>query len=232
MTERFRGIFSTLLLGVLIFTLAGGFVTRGPVASAFQEDWSAWLEEPSPDECTVEATSADHVIETIAIAAINPPDDILPGQVDSIEDLPSGKPATAEEAEGAMSALRMAIACFNAGKYGAALAMFSDQGLTQLLLGNEQFQVQSLSMQEIEQLIDLLAPIFDNPATPVPASERARLTEIRDVLLLEDGRILITAVGFTNIGEGLAFFILSEGEDHWEIDAAGSIGPIATPATS
>ena len=228
MTARFGRCVSALLLCLLMFTLAGG-----SVAAALQEDWSAWLEEPSPDECTVEATSADDVIETIAKAAINPPDDILPGQVESIEDLPSGNPATAEEAEGALSALRMAIACFNAGNAGAALAMFSDQGLIQLLLGNEQFQIESLSMREIEQLIDLLAPVFDNPVTPVPTSERTRLTEIRDVLLLEDSRVLVTAVGTSSIiGQGLAFFIFTEGDDHWEIDAAGSIGPIATPATS
>lgn len=230
--ERIGGCLSALLLCALTFSFAGNQDAGASAVVALQEDWSEWLEEPSPDECTVETVNAEAIIYTIATAAANPPKEFFPAQVESIADLPSGEPATRAEAEGALSAIRIAIACFNAGSFGAVLAMFSEQGITQLMLGTGQFQAKSMTTEEIEQTIAFFAPIIDAPATPIAVTERTRLTEIRDVLLLEDGRILITTVGFSNIGEGLAFFILSEGDDHWEIDAAGSIGPIATPATT
>jgi hypothetical protein len=191
-------------------------------------DWSEWLGTPGPEACTIKPISAEALVYAVATAIATPQPESIPAEVASIDELPSGEPANADETAGSLDTVREVIACVNAGSFGAVLALFTPNGVAQLLLGMSG-ESTGLTEEELVQSIEFLRPILETPATPVPVEQRAALVEIQDVRKLPDGRILVVSVGDAASDSGVAFAVLTKVGDRWLIDAAGTIGQSTTP---
>jgi hypothetical protein len=217
-----------MLTVMLIAALLGRHLGVAAATPETSSDWSEWLGTPGPEECTTEPITADEFVYAVATAIAQPQPEPIPIEVASIDDLPSGEPASAEETASALDTVREVIACVNAGSFGRALALFTPNGMGQLLLGTSA-ESTPLTEEELLQSIEFLKPILETPATPVPVEQRAALIEIQDVRKLPDGRMLVVSVGDAASGNGVAFAVLSKVGDRWLIDAAGTIGQPATP---
>lgn len=191
-------------------------------------DWSAYLGAPGPEECRAQPVTAEALVGMLATAVAQPAPASTPAAPATIDDLPSGDPAGAEDAVGALTTMREVLACVNAGSFGRALALFTPNGIVQLLLGTSSGSI-PLTEDQLRQSIEFLRPLLEGPATPVAESQRAGMSEIREVRRLPDGRILVVSVGSVGGNGGLAYAILIKVGDQWLIDAAGSIAESATP---
>lgn len=220
---------SSLVMVALAIALVATFTGQVALARQDGSEWAAWTGVPGPEECTAEPIDLATFVDELVAAAASPTPGDVPLQIGSIDELPAGEPASAEETYGALSTVRALLACVNAGKFDSLLALFTPDGLVQLLFGTSGLDASAMTEDDIRAAIEFFAPILSAPATPVAEGERAELTEIRDVRKLPDGRILVVSVGDATVTEGEAYAVLEEVDGRWLIDVAGEIGGMEAP---
>ena len=149
----------------------------GPARALAQDATpAAGGEALDPAECRVEPRDADELI-ALWYDEAGTPVAATPGAgtLDSVP-VPLGEPADAETVAGATGAIREILACFNAGDFGRALALFSDD------------LIRSFGPEPGETPEDVRGFLEAAPG-PLPAGDRIRLLAITDVSVMEDGRV-------------------------------------------
>jgi hypothetical protein len=196
---------------------------QGDDAAQGSGDWSEWEGAPEPEECTAPAPTADELIKTLIAAAAEPPDtSVIPAQVDTEAEVPAGEPVDEETAAVALDTLHQLAACTNAG-HPAFFGLFTPNGIASLFVYFG-LPLQPLTEEAIQDLEENIGTALAEPPTPVAEGERSGITEIRDVRLLEDGRVLVLVLADFPNGELLGYLVLVEEDDRWLIDALGIVG--------
>ena len=196
---------------VLLGALAPGFA--GPTAAQDATPAAGAGEALDPAECRVEPRPADELIavwyeenEAGTPVLATPAADTAPASVP----VPLGEPADAETAAAATAVVREVLACFNAGDFGRALALFSDD------------LVRSFGPSPEETPEDVRAFLAPAPE-PLPAGSRIRLLAVTDVAVMADGRVgaFVVTDDPTVPPEGpeTALVLVVEEDGRWLVDA-------------
>jgi hypothetical protein len=183
-----------------------------PVASPFA---------PGPDECTVEPITVDRLTQLVGTPVAGVQSDANPDASPTPFVMPEGEAADEATAAAIAATVRTYIACLNAGDFARALALYSDQGLRDLLAGAIANGATS------QQILDSLGT-----PQPLPEDQRNLLYGVDDVRVLPDGRIAALVIG-DNLAEpgppGPALFYFSQVNGQWLIDSFVSTDEIVTP---
>ena len=145
---------------------------------------------PDPVECGIEPRSEDEIAALLATPVVP-----APATESEVDGIPADHATTAF----AVSIVREALACGNAHGFPGVAALLSDAALVRDVLGPE-------------SPADALT-FGDGASAPTQAQHRA-LVEVRDPVLLEDGRVAAVAViedPQHGLSERLYTFVLAEG---------------------
>lgn len=212
-----------------------------PLRAAAQDDppelsgkATNWIGTPPPEDCTGDAVAVADFMDAMAAGGKAETDSpVLPLQVASEDNLPTGADAEADVVEAVSATLWEATACLNAGDIARFFTLFSPAGLYQFYSGVLTAFGRTAGPFTAKELTDLETNITSSLAVtpePVAVAERGRIENIREVRTLPDNRVLVIAEG-TISGDGSAYAVLSLIEKHWLIDAIGVIGELL-PATT
>ena len=184
-------------------------------------------EAPGPEECRVEPRPTEELIALWFRADVAGTPVVAPAEPAVMASVPAplGEPADAATAAGVTAAVREGLACFNAGDFGRAMALFSDD------------LVRRFGPEPGSTPADVGA--FLGAPAPVPADRRTRLIAVTDVAVLADGRTGAFVVGDDPTSpragpETLLFLFVEEG-GRWLVDGvveftAVEDGDVGTPA--
>ncbi len=164
-----------------------------------------------PAECQVEGRTADELIalwyqeNDEGTPVLATPEAAEPlGSVP----VPLGEPADAETVAGVSATVREVFACFNAGDFGRATALFSENLVRQFGPSPEE------SPEDVRGFLEA--------AEPAPEEARIQLLAVTDVAVMEDGRVgaFVVSVDPTVPPEGAetALVVFVEVEDRWVVD--------------
>jgi len=145
---------------------------------------------PDPAECGIEPRSEDEIAALLAT-----PVAATPAAASEVDGIPADHATTAF----AVSIMREALACGNAHGFPGVAALLSDTALARDVLGSR-------------SSADALT-FSDNASAPTEFEHRA-LVEVRDVVLLGDGRVAAIAViedPEHGLAERLFTLVLAEG---------------------
>ncbi len=148
--------------------------------------------------------------------------------ISSESDLPSGEPlddATLAAIEVTMSQF---VDCTNAGSVFRSLNLVTDGFL------RAQFGAETASLEEIDQLSDVLRDAIEASPIPLASGVASILVDLRDGRLLDDGRagaVVQIRTGTETAPVESGFYIFQQMGDRWLIDAVIAIdsGGGATP---
>jgi hypothetical protein len=158
----------------MVFVLLGG-----NLAARAQE--TTFPVTPDPSECTVTPLTSDELYAVIGTPVSGTPMAGTDGETNGPEaspmafTLPTGTPADEATRAAVTSTLRMVLACFNAGNYLAYLALSTDASM------QADFGETPLTEEDAAFLVG--TPQASDP------SMWATLVAVRDVILLDDGRV-------------------------------------------
>jgi hypothetical protein len=163
---------------------------------------------PDPAECTVDAPTIDDVLAQVGATPVAE----LPAEeaitMPAAFSLPEGEPADAETVDAVTATVREALACINTGNWLSVFAFFSDDYSRRFGEANP------ISEAEVEML--------RTPVPEMPAEARATLQAVREVRVLEDGRVaaLVETIypGESPPGGEVDFFVFVEEDGRWLID--------------
>ncbi len=194
-----------VVVGVLVLLAAG----LGPVVA--QDATPVALPvTPDPSECMVAPRSL------AALAAVFATPVAAPASPPAVA-VPSGEPADDATVAGVLDTGRQLLACFNAGDYPRAFALYTDDALRQQAGG--------------EPLTEELAAFFAATPVPAPQDARATLLAIEDVRILADGRVgaFVTQdnPALPPDGPETGYFVLAERGGRYLVD---EIVPGAAPS--
>ena len=211
---RRQSVLPSLVAAVLVGLLAAG---RSPAAA--QEGTPAALPRtPDPAECRVEPRSLESMLALVG----TPPADVsgqeaAPPVTPAPDLVGRGQPADAATVAGVTATVTELLACFNAGDVLRAFALFSDD-LIRRELG-------PISAEEI--------PFIQASPVATAEEERTALLNVREVRVLEDGRVgaVVTVADPTDEGEGpaAAFLVFVRDGDRWRIDEFVELPVAGTP---
>ena len=169
------------------------------------------LAVPDPARCRVEPrplADLERLSATPAAAA--------PAPADPRPDLGDGAPADPETVAAVTATIEHLYACYNAGDYLRAFALFTDDGLRRALPG--------LGLTEKD-----LAFIAE---TPVPAPKAAwQAIAVREVTTLPDGRARARVDGRAPAGAFAEDVVLVEAAGRYRIDNLTPLKTTTAPAT-
>lgn len=212
----------TVLLAVILYAL---IVASSARVMAQQDATPAAGVAPDPAECQVEPRAADDLIAVwfpggtpIAATPEGSPADASGTALDvnedgtpvgAVIDVPVGEPADAETIDAVTATVREVFACFNAGDFGRALSLFSDN------------LVAGFGPEPGESIEDVRGFLEAEP-TPAPEGQRIVLIAVTDVVVMDDGRVgaIVTSNDPTVEPEGMetALVIFVEEDGRWLVD--------------
>jgi hypothetical protein len=179
-----------------------------PAIAAAQEATSQpTLDVPRPEECTVAPRTVDELQALFARPATPTaaPASPIPAT------LPIGLPVDPATADAVKSAIRLFIACFNAGDFWRQMATYSDR------------YVQVYLQAYLDPATGINQEIYDLYATPRPieSEHQSALIEIGEIVQEPDGRVatIVTADDPSDdIAPGQTLVYLVKNGDRWQID--------------
>jgi hypothetical protein len=220
-----RLLFSQLVARVGILVAAMSLVATlavGRVAEAQEASPTPVGEIVPPEECTTPARSITFLSELIATPISATP-------VATFTTLPKGRPADDQTVAAVTAVVRQLAACSNTGNVLRPLSLYGDEYLRRALNAGG-----GMTAEEADAL---LAPF----ATPIALQPEmmVRLVEIKNVVVLEDGRVAALTVtdGGLPDAPGLTtdLLIFAKRDTGWYIeDAVSNFDQVlagATPAT-
>ena len=173
-----------------------------------------------PAECQVEPRSADELIAVwYEQNEAGTPILATPAADTALESVPVplGEPADAETVAAVTAAVREVLACFNAGDFGRALALFSDELIRS-------------SGPEPGDTPEDVRGFLAAAAEPAPEADRIRLLAVTDVAVMADGRAAAFVVTedptIPPEGAETVLLLFAEGEDGWLVDAVVEFVPV------
>ncbi len=199
----------SVALVVVLFALA----LLGPTVALAQDATPVAVagDAIDPVECQVEGRTADELIAlwyqendegtpVLATPEAAEPMALVP--------VPLGEPADAETVAGVSATVREVFACFNAGDFGRATALFSENLVRQFGPSPEE------SPEDVRAFLEA--------AEPAPEEARIQLLAVTDVAVMEDGRVgaFVVSVDPTVPPEGAeaALVVFVEAGDRWVVD--------------
>lgn len=211
-------------LAVMFVVLAGivGLMGRATFLTASAQDATpvAVSLAPSPEECTVEPITVERLAAVMGGDASASPEatpalpevetEVTPVASPSVFTMPEGTPVDEATAAAISAAVRVYMACINAGDYARLLSLYSDSGLRQLL-GN--VIGQGFTAEDV-------VSSFGTPQ-PLPDDQTTLLFGIDTILALPDGRVAALVIGDDQSNPGppgpaLIYFVQVDGE--WLVD--------------
>jgi hypothetical protein len=170
---------------------------------------------PDPAECQVIEPRSG---ESLAAIAGTPSPEMTAA---TEADLPQGEAADEETTAAIIEAERLLVACYNAGDFSRLLTLLTDHAILMAVGGTPD-----------QSTIDILL----SPATPSPTDSMISLVAVRDVRVLEDGRVgAIADWGVSSdptVITEINFEVFVKVGDVWLLDdeITGLPVPAATPA--
>jgi ketosteroid isomerase-like protein len=206
-----------IVLAVVGLTLSAPSVAR---AQATPEG-----EIVAAEECTVEPVDVEAALN--ALAATPELGEASSFDPEATATPPTGEPADEETVAAIEETVRQFFACTNAGDQARVLALLSPE----LFISASGITADDLPDEESIPELAEAAEAQLGEATPVAEDERTGLVEIRDVVVLDDGRVAATVVGDGPDGESSpALFIFVEQDGVYLIDFFGELAEDGTPA--
>jgi hypothetical protein len=196
-----------------------------PTLTGVDLDWSG---SPAPEDCVVEATTVQEIIE--AIKVLPPAEDLaaFPITVPDTSGLPQGEEPDDEDLEAVSAAMWTAVACLNAGDFARFFNCLTPQGISAFIQGIFAAMGGTPGPLTEQQLADLETNLTTSlAATPEPSAEedRVRIDKIHDARELADGRILILVDGTVGVS-ATVYAVFNEVDDEWLMEAFGQIGEL------
>ena len=193
----------------VVVAVALGLAVLAPAAAAQEATPAGLPVTPDPAECMV----APRPLEDFA-ALIGTP---VPAPLENFE-RPRGEPADPETTAAVTATVRELVACFNAGDWPRAAALYTDAGFAE-----------DFARTTVEDL-DVLA------ATPqaIPEMGRVALITVRDIETLPDDRVgAVVMVGAEGTDDTVYFLYFAQENGRWLVDSfvdEYDEGMAATPA--
>jgi hypothetical protein len=190
-----------------IALLFAATVTFGAVPVAAAQESTA---SPTPievDACSTEPLSFEELSTTMATPVAETADTAAPAASPVPVELPEGESADDETATAVQDTIKELTACLNEGKLLNVLALYSDRFIQATFAGSEiTEQVYN------EQLV---------PEQPVAEAEQVLIYSFGDVVITDDGRAAIVAVGddlsSPDPASPTLFYLVQDG-DEWKLD--------------
>lgn len=204
------------------------FLLSGMVAAAQEGTPAALPRVPDPSECQVEPRSIESLQGTTGTPVSGTPAAGTPAGEEALEEeavlpaspaadlLTQGEPADEATVAGIEATVTEVLACFNAGDFLRAFALYSDE-----LIGD----FGAIPDEDIAFI----------EASPVAIAEEQQLTlvSIENVRVLEDGRAvaIVTVDDPTGAVEGpeSALLVFAQQDDRWVIDEFIELPDAGTP---
>ncbi|MDQ3412344.1 MAG: nuclear transport factor 2 family protein [Chloroflexota bacterium] len=196
---------------LVVAVIAALLAVRAPVAA--QEATPIALPvTPDPAACLVAPRTIDDLYgllgTPVPVSAQEEPSESIPASGPIEVSLPAGEPADSTTVTAITATIVEAYACFNAGDYLAAFALYSDDAL-------QRFTAQGPFTEDI-------AAFFLATPEPFPEDFRSSVLAVRDVRVLADGRVgaLVDTNDPTSPPEGadVDFVVFIEQEGRYLID--------------
>lgn len=166
---------------------------------------------PEPAECQVSPRTADELLALAATpTAAASPVAVRPA---------TGEPADAATVAAVTATVREIVACGNAGESFAVLALYTDALVRRLIAPG----------------LETGAEIAEPAATPRPVASRLALVAVRDVTVLEDGRVsaIVEVASIAAIDEVLPdLLIFAREEGRYRVDDVIAGGEVGTPVVA
>jgi hypothetical protein len=213
----------SLTLSLVVFMLAlligmssmGAVAAQGETPETLQQEATPQVGgltfplEADPALCTVEPRDTDELLDvwfptegtpaaTVAAVVEESPTEVT---------IPLGQPADDEEISAIYATVHEVFSCFEAGDFGRALALFTDDLALQFTPDPGQ------SREDVTAFLE---------ATPIPeeGGGESQIIAITDVMVLEDGRIGAFVVDRGPQGDATAYAIFEQEQDgdRWLVD--------------
>lgn len=213
-----RRVSLTLSLVMLVLaTLAGmggmsAVAAQGETAETLQQEATPQVGgltfplEADPALCTVEPRDTAELLDLWFPAEGTPAAAVVEESPTEVT-VPLGQPADDEEISAIYATVHEVFSCFEAGDFGRATALFTDDLVRQFGPGPEE------SREDVTALLE---------ATPTPeeGGGESQIIAITDVMVLEDGRIGAFVVDRGPQGDATAYAIFEQEQDgdRWLVD--------------
>ncbi len=196
---------------IIVTVIAAELIVSAP-AAAQDATPSALPITPDPAGCLVEPRTIDDLYTLLGTPVPAPPEArqsmSTPASSSTEVSLPAGEPADSATATAITATIVEAYACFNAGDYLAAFALYSDDALQRFT--------------EQEPFTEDIAAFFLATPEAFPENFRSSVLAVRDARVLPDGRVgaLVDTNDPTAPPEGadVDFVVFVEQEGRYLID--------------
>ena len=223
-------IVSGVVAAVVAVGLGGGALAQEGTPGALPAT-------PGPEECAVEARSADFFVGVVqeALAAARAGTPVAQAAAPDLE----GADEADEETTAAVTAVaREAIACANAGDFARGAALYTEGYVGALVAApivaglEEAGRLGEEDAAAVDEAVaaQLTEGVNAAPA-PLPEAARSALVEVREARVLADGRVVALVVGERpGDGETATAIVFVEEDGRYLIDGAFPVGDGGTPA--
>ncbi len=175
---------------------------------------------PDPSECSVGPARADEVLALFHELAVTPTAETSTATDSPPSVQPEGEPADAENAAAVVTATRELLACTNAHGFLGLVAVASDRHIRDVLAQDIAAGVSEEAMAEF---------VTAAPEPPTPEQSVA-LVDVRDVMIVDDGRIGAIVVGDEpGVGELTLYVIFVEEDGRYLLDEQFELAMNGTP---
>lgn len=203
-----RRLAPTAVFAALLLLLTGVARTAAQDASPVVFPFT-----PDPAECRIAPRPPDEILGLIASPVAASPTAALTASALTEAELPAGTPADEMTAGEIVATVRELIACNNAGELARVFALYSDAVLRGALTG------------------DPIAALALAIAAPPTGGSQAELVDVRDIRVLDDGRVGAVVEVRDSQRTEIAFLIFARSGDRWLVDALTNVLADGTPTS-